>query len=618
MKCSVCGTQNPPDARFCRRCSAALPREAQVEVTDPAQAGETITAPLADSLGTRPFDARLGTRPLGEDGPAQSTATPASDAQATQPLPRPRFFFESLPIGALVGGLPYEIQSILSANGAVNVYAAQDRHQRIRCRTCAFARNAYGDEYCQQCSAPLNGIEPHHPRYVVKESIAADAIAIERRLADLRLHHGGALLPADTFSETIASTRRYYVVLPEPSPTTGASLTAPQELLDVLSWGVMLAESLAFLHQHNIAFGAADLAHVSLDNKMARWFDFTSARIVQPGVEARGLLKEDVTRLAASLFVLLTGQMYSPRVVLEPPSLALTFADVSTGKLMTALGLADRLRGALAEVRRPASYDVRVGRLTDVGQMRQLNEDSLLTLEAGQVYRSVSRPFGLYIVADGAGGHAAGDVASGIAVRAIARQAIDRLFVKQFDESPSSVDVAGWLRSAIQTANEAVHRQRSVTRTDMGTVIVMAVLLDAEAHIAHVGDSRAYRLNESGIQQLTTDHSLVQRLIDTGQITAAEARTHENRNVIYKMIGDRPKVEPDLNKVSLAPGDRLLLCSDGLSGYVDDADIHDIVMSAASPQEACQRLIDAANQTGGPDNITAILVQIDALGQSED
>ena len=616
MKCSVCGTHNPPDARFCRRCSAALPREAQVEVTNPARAGEMTTAPLADSLGTRPFEARLGTRPLGEDEPAQPTATPASDAQATQPLPRPRFFFESLPIGALVGGLPYEIQSTLSANGAVNAYAARDRHQRIRCRTCAFARNAYGDEYCQQCGALLSGIEPYHPGYVVKESIAADAIAIERRLADLRLHHGGALLPADTFSEIIAGTRRYYVVLPEPSPTTGASLTAPQELLDVLSWGVMLAESLAFLHQRNIAFGAADLAHVSLDNKMARWFDFTSAHIVQPGVEARGLLKEDVTTLAGSLFVLLTGQMYSPRVVLEPPSLTLTFADVSTGKLITAPGLADRLRGALAEVRRPASYDVRVGRLTDVGQMRQLNEDSLLTFEAGQVYRSVSRPFGLYIVADGAGGHAAGDVASGIAVRAIARQAIDSLFMKQFDESPSSVDVAGWLRSAIQTANEAVHRQRSVTRTDMGTVIVMAVLLDAEAHIAHVGDSRAYRLNESGIQQLTTDHSLVQRLIDTGQITAAEARTHENRNVIYKMIGDRPKVEPDLNEVSLAPGDRLLLCSDGLSGYVDDTNIHDIVMSAASPQEACQRLIDAANQAGGPDNITAILVQIDALGES--
>jgi len=282
-----------------------------------------------------------------------------------------------------------------------------------------------------------------------------------------------------------------------------------------------------------------------------------------------------------------------------------------------AAGLADRLRSALAEVRRPASYDVRVGRLTDVGQMRQLNEDSLLTLEAGQVYRSVSRPFGVYVVADGAGGHAAGDMASGLAVRAIARQAIDGLFTRQFDELPSSPDIGAWLRGAIQAANEAVHRQRGAARTDMGTVIVVAVLLDAEAHIAHVGDSRAYVINASGINQITTDHSLVQRLIDTGQITRAEARTHENRNVIYKMIGDRPKVDPDVNRVSLAPGDRLLLCSDGLSGYVEDDAIRDIVMSSAPPQDACQRLIDAANRAGGPDNITAIIVQIEALGAAE-
>lgn len=618
MNCSVCGTHNPPDARFCRRCSAALPREALSEAARPAQAGGTDTTPLGDSLSTRPFDAPLGTRPLDDPrSAAQPAVAPASDAQATQPLPRPRFFFESLPTGALVGGLPYEILNLISTDSAVNMYAAQDRHPRIRCRTCAFARNASGDEYCQQCGALLSGIEPYHPHYIVKESMAADAIAIERRLADLRLHHGGTLLPVDTFSETIVGTRRYYVVLPEPSPITGTALAAPQELLDVLPWGVMLAESLAFLHQRNIALGMADLSHVSLDNKMARWFDFTSARVLQPGIEASNLLKNDVATLAASLFVLLTGQVYSPRVMLEPPSLAVTFADVFTGKLTNAAGLADRLRSALAEVRRPSSYDVRVGRLTDVGQMRQLNEDSLLTLEVGQAHRSVSRPCGVYVVADGAGGHAAGDVASGLAVRAIAREAIDKLFTRQFEEPPSTPDIASWLRSAIQAANEAVHRQRGAARTDMGTVIVMAVLLDGEAHIAHVGDSRAYRINASGINQLTTDHSLVQRLIDTGQITAAEARTHENRNVIYKMIGDRPKVDPDLSRVSLVPGDRLLLCSDGLSGYVEDAAIRDIVMSAASPQDACQRLIDAANHASGPDNITAIVVQLEALGEAE-
>ena len=618
MKCPVCGTHNPPEARFCRRCSAALPREAQVDTTD-AGVGELTTAPLseADGLGTQPIDpSKLGTRPLGGEQAVEAPAAPPAESKNTQPLARARFFFEALPTGALVGSLPYEILNIINEDGAVNAYSAQDRHKRIRCRSCAYSRNTFGDEYCQQCGAMLVGIEPHHPQFVVKESIAADAIAIERRLADQRLHHGGALLPIDTFSEEIAGTRRYYVVLPEPSPTTGLSLAAPQELIDVLQWGVMLSESLAFLHQRNIAFGTADLPHISFENKMARWFDFASARIVAPGMEGRTLFKEDVASLAASLFVLLTGQMYSPRVALEPPSLTQTFNDVFSGQLTSAAGLADRLRSALAEVRRPASYDVRVGRMTDVGQMRQLNEDSLLTLEVGQLHRSVSRPIGLYVVADGAGGHAAGDVASGLAIRTIARLAIDSLFPQQIDEAPPSIDVPSWLRSAVQTANEAVHRQRAMARTDMGTVLAMAVILEGVAHIAHVGDSRAYLISPTGIKQLTIDHSLVQRLVDTGQIKPEEARTHENRNVIYKMIGDRPKIEPDVQRVALSPSDRLLLCSDGLCGYVDDEDIHQIVLAASSPQEACRHLIDAANKAGGPDNITAVLIQIEALGEA--
>jgi len=611
MKCSVCGTHNPPEARFCRRCSAALPRTAEV---DAAQAGEgQTTAPLSDGLGTRPFDSS-GTRPFTPVEPAALAET-APDTEATQPLSRARFFFETLPAGALVGSLPYEILAPINEGTSINIYSAQDRHNRIRCRSCAYVRNVFGDEYCQQCGAPLIGIEPHHPRYVVKESIAADAIAVERRLADLQVHHGGALLPVDTFSETVHGTKRYYVILPEPSPLLGTSLAAPQELLDVLQWGVMLSESLAFLHQRNIALGVADLSHVSLENKMARWFDFSSARVVTPGVEARELFKKDVASLSAALFVLLTGQIYSPRVTLQPPSLARTFADVFGGKLTQAAALAEQLRSALAEVRRPASYDVRVGRLSDVGQMRQLNEDALLALEVGLVHRSVSRPIGVYVVADGAGGHAAGDVASGIVVRTIARHATEDLLPQQLDEAAPDPDIAAWLRGVIQTANEAVHRQRATARTDMGTTVVIAVVIEGEAHIAHVGDSRAYLINKTSITQLTVDHSLVQRLIDTGQITRDEARKHESRNVIYKMIGDRPKIEPDIDHVSLQPGDRLLLCSDGLNGYVEDQDIHKIVLNAAAPQEACQWLIDAANAAGGPDNITAILVQIEALGE---
>jgi serine/threonine protein phosphatase PrpC len=129
-----------------------------------------------------------------------------------------------------------------------------------------------------------------------------------------------------------------------------------------------------------------------------------------------------------------------------------------------------------------------------------------------------------------------------------------------------------------------------------------------------VGDSRAYVINDSRIEQVTVDHSLVQRLVDTKQLTAEEARVHPQRNVIYKNLGDRASVSPDLTRIDLQPGDRLVLCSDGLNTVIEDAQIQQIVIDAASPQEACRQLIDAANAAGGPDNITTIVIQMEPLG----
>jgi protein phosphatase len=238
----------------------------------------------------------------------------------------------------------------------------------------------------------------------------------------------------------------------------------------------------------------------------------------------------------------------------------------------------------------------------------------LLTLEAGVVHRSIGSPLGVYVVADGMGGHSAGDVASGLAIDAVARHALQTLLPQTVGQKSPRLNIDDWLRETIGIANATVHEQRRAANTNMGTTCVMAVIADGEAHIAHAGDSRAYLVNAAGIKQLTVDHTLVQRLIETKQLTREEARTHPQRNVIYKNLGDRPQVEPDINHLSLEPGDFLLLCSDGLSGYVEDADIHQIVMAACSPQDACHKLIDAANANGGPDNITAIIVQMESLG----
>ena len=611
MKCVHCGTQNSDDAKHCRHCGAVLPLS--TEVTSVLPLPETDDEDRTHPLNEEPEAG--GTKPLHDSGPKsgplQKLPVPASD---TRPLQRVRNFFEPLPERAILNEGRCLIRSLQEASPLLNVYAAVSRRALVDCRQCGFTRNNFGDQYCLQCGASLAGIEPNYPAFVVKETPAPDAIAIERQLAEMELHHGGALLPIETFTEIILGTRRVYVVLPEPSPFTGETLPSQPEINDVVNWGVQLADALAFLHKNNISFGAAHLNHMSISGKAARWFNFTSAHIQTPGTRTRKAYTDDVQVLMASLFVLLTGRVYSPEIQLEPPGLQAVFRETFTGEIVSAPQLAERLRDVIAEIRRPNSYDLRVGRLTDVGHVRQLNEDSLLTLELGRVHRSVGVPIGLYVVADGMGGHSAGDVASGLAITALAQHAVATLLPLEVDDATPALEIEGWLRDAINVANATVHEQRKLAGTNMGTTLVMAYVAGGQAHVAHVGDSRAYMMNDARIQQVTVDHSLVQRLVDTKQLTAEEARIHPQRNVIYKNLGDRPAVSPDIAHLDLQPGDRLLLCSDGLNSVVDDAQIHQIVMAAASPQDACRQLVDAANAAGGPDNITAIIVQMEPLG----
>ncbi len=606
MKCTICGTQNPDDAKHCRRCGAVLPLAA--DVTQPALAGDLHrTQPLnteADATATRPLKESSGTR---------LPAVKTNDKDATRPLPRAKMFFEPLPERAILSNDQYKIGSLIDETPMLNMYTAISRRAMVECKNCGWARNQFGDQHCKNCGTSLANLEPHYPLFRVKETIAPDAIAPERKIAEMNLQHAGILLPIETFNETVFGTRRIYVVLPEPSPFTGTQLPSPPESTDVVNWGLQLADALAFLHKHNIALGAADLEHISIGGHTARWFNFDAAHVNDSSSRGAKQYTEDVANLAAGLFTLLTGRAYSPKVQVSPQGLSDTFQQVFTGRITTAAQLGDRLRDAIQEIRRPTSYDLRVGRLSDVGQLRQINEDSLLTLEAGLIHRSISSPIGLYVVADGMGGQAAGDAASGLAVHTLAQQAADSLMLPTLNTTPTQIDIDAWLRDAIAQANTAVYQQRMAADNNMGTTLVMAVVANGEAHVAHLGDSRAYLIHQADIKQITVDHSLVQRLIDTKQLTPEEAKSYPQRNVIYKNLGDRPTVEPDIQRVPLQSGDRLLLCSDGLSGYVDDQKIHQLVVTAHSPQDACRKLIDAANDNGGPDNITAIIIQLETL-----
>ena len=248
------------------------------------------------------------------------------------------------------------------------------------------------------------------------------------------------------------------------------------------------------------------------------------------------------------------------------------------------------------------------GRCTHVGMVRTLNEDSLAVVEINRIEQSISRPIGVYVVADGMGGHAAGEVASGLIVDTIAGKALVELMTPQAQAVKPVV--SDWLRIAVEAANTEVFNLRKSAGTDMGSTMIAAAVIGNQAFFTHIGDSRIYLINAKGIKRLTVDHSLVERLIATHQITREEARYHPQRNVIYRTIGDKPKIEVEVNSLTLAVGDQLLLCSDGLSGMLEDDRIINVVSSASDPQAACEALIEAANAAGGQDNVSVVIVKV--------
>jgi serine/threonine protein phosphatase PrpC len=241
---------------------------------------------------------------------------------------------------------------------------------------------------------------------------------------------------------------------------------------------------------------------------------------------------------------------------------------------------------------------------TDVGCVRKHNEDSF-HLDAG---------LGLFVVADGLGGHAAGEVASRIVVERVAgfiSQTIekDRTWPLEYDVN-LSYD-GNRLRVALLLSDQAIADdiRSNPERETMGSTVVAGLVHGAKATLAHVGDSRAYLVNREGIRQLTRDHSWVAEQVANGILTPSEARIHPFRNVITQALGNGGDLDVAVQEFQLKEMDRLLLCSDGLSGMINDSEIFEIVQQSNSLQEAVESLIEAAKENGGVDNITVILVR---------
>jgi protein phosphatase len=265
--------------------------------------------------------------------------------------------------------------------------------------------------------------------------------------------------------------------------------------------------------------------------------------------------------------------------------------------------------------------------ITDTGRVRDSNEDQFLIAELTKTMRiwhtSLPKPKArlgdehahLFLVADGMGGHRAGEQASALAVTAIEQFTLNTFkWFFQSDDADAQ-RVLAQFRAALGEADARI-LEESVEHPEwrgMGTTLTMAYYLDGRLCVVHVGDSRAYMFENDTLHQITQDHTLMAELIRQGTLRPEEAVHHRLRNVITNVVGgNEAGVNVESHALEITAGDRLLLCSDGLSSVVTDERIEEIMRAQPVPTEACQALVDEANGAGGPDNVTTLILQIDA------
>lgn len=243
---------------------------------------------------------------------------------------------------------------------------------------------------------------------------------------------------------------------------------------------------------------------------------------------------------------------------------------------------------------------IAVGARSDVGMVRSGNEDSF--------FAEADERRGVFVVADGMGGHAAGEVASEMAVQIVARHLLPI-------ESLDSTEADKRVTESIRDANRAIYERMlaEVDKQGMGTTASVLILAGGQYLIGQVGDSRVYLLRDGALRQVTKDHSYVQEQVDAGLLTPEQARYHPYSNVITRCVGASETLEVDLYRGEVKPGDVFLLASDGLTGMVDDRRLQQILLARSSPGRIVDALIAEANGRGGLDNITAIVIQVGSV-----
>lgn len=489
-------------------------------------------------------------------------------------------------------GKHYVIEGLVRLAEGRMFYLANDNRPdqpSRRCWSCQHLDSPRTATACVRCNTPFED-----RRFLISSRWVADRYEAYKAYAALKLEHPGLRPPVDVFVEdgTLFSVTLYNgegLMLDEASPWSNKR---------VLEVGQRVLGTIAFLRREGVR-----LCHVTRANLLIH----PDGSVSLFDVEVEEVIGGVVNGRSDELFSL--GEILRRYCNVDSDPLRALFYGIEMGdQVVDVVDFGRAIESRYPEWTGVAHRQVCAG-ISDVGLKRQLNEDNWGWLR-------LSDRANLYVVADGMGGHDSGEVASMLAVKVMCEESRRR----ELSEAPDLDALEVMVEESFQTANNHIKDSADAKGTDMGTTMVCLLVVEepgADAssrvktgYLANVGDSRGYLMRDGALHQISRDHSLVQKMVERGKITAEEARHHPHSNILLRTVGTERDIEIDVFRVELQPGDKVMMCSDGLWGEVEDRDMENLMNTYSDPRVACRALVRAAHHGGGNDNVTLVIVEV--------
>ncbi len=467
-----------------------------------------------------------------------------------------------------------------------------------RCWLCDSRTGTATDEYCGACGARF---APRRYRAEFHQQGVAGMMIDQAVLQACTLD----LLKLPKVFEVFAYNQGVVAV----AQTVDGQTTRPLVAHDALLLARALLRGWYELWQHGLTLGAIDANDIVLHSDGVVWLRCA------PGLTVIQHAESDEVHAAA---LVLMPFVEVPRITrkfdisdADVHPLSVILAAIRSGTVSTFAEAIRQVEEALRPYEQPRTVHWIQVAGTDVGRKRAINEDNLFYHTMSWLRFGSAHTVSLAMVADGMGGHAAGEVASSLAIQGMTEHLLAGQFVplSQVAFAGDMAAVVQAIDDAVQYANELVVREAERLRNDMGTTLTMVLTLNDLAYVVNVGDSRTYLWRDGQLRRITTDHSLVMKLVELEHISEDEIYTHPQRNGVLRSFGAVSGVQADIFVERVRVNDLLLLCSDGLWELVRDQQIAEILRKAKTPHDACAQLVSAANQAGGDDNISVILMR---------